>query len=163
MAKKQEIQHKYDSSADIYDSRYSEIQKEKYELALQDLELQKPILDLGCGTGLLKDFLGVELIGCDISRNMLKKAKNKGMLVVQADIEHLPFKNKFKTILSFTALQNVPDVTLALSEIKRLNAKQIVLTYLDKFDFIKQIQKEFDVQEIRKIGEDVCLICCNLV
>src|SRR3989304_9735563 len=146
MASKQKVQRNYDLSAEVYDSRYSDIQKEKYNLALQDLEVQKPILDLGCGTGLLKDFLSVELIGCDISRNMLKKAKNKGMLVVQADIEHLPFKNKFKTILSFTALQNVPDVTLALSEIKRLNAKQIVLTCLDKFDFIKQIQKEFDVQ-----------------
>ena len=131
------------------------------ERLLSGISKGKRVLDLGCGTGLLKDFLGVELIGCDISRNMLKKAKNKGMLVVQADIEHLPFKNKFKTILSFTALQNVPDVTLALSEIKRLNAKQIVLTYLDKFDFIKQIQKEFDVQEIRKIGEDVCLICSD--
>ena len=159
MGEKTKIQRDYDASAGIYDSRYAEIQKEKYNLALQDLELQKPILDLGCGTGLLKDFLSVELIGCDISRNMLQKAKNRGILVVQADMEHLPFKNKFKTILSFTALQNVPDVTLALSEIKRLNAKQIVLTYLDKFDFIKQIQKEFDVQEIRKIGEDVCLIC----
>ena len=81
----------------------------------------------------------------------------------KADIEHLHFKNKLKTIVRFRALQHVTDGTLALSEIKRLNAKQIVLTYLDKFDFTKAVQKEFDVQEIRKIGEDVCLICCNLV
>lgn len=161
MAKKQEIQSKYDSSAEIYDSRYSEIQKEKYKLALQDLDLQKPLLDLGCGTGLLKDFLGMELIGCDISRNMLRKAKKRGMLVVQADLEHLPFRNKFKTILSFTALQNAENVKNVLKEIKNLNAKQIILTYLDKFDFTREIQKEFSVQEVRKIGEDICLICSN--
>ena len=70
MASKQKVQRNYDLSAEVYDSRYSDIQKEKYNLALQDLELQKPLLDLGCGTGLLKDFLGVDLIGCDISRNL---------------------------------------------------------------------------------------------
>ena len=52
MASKQKVQRNYDLSAEVYDSRYSDIQKEKYSLALQDLELQKPLLDLGGGTTL---------------------------------------------------------------------------------------------------------------
>jgi len=157
MASKQKVQRNYDLSAEVYDSRYSDIQKEKYSLALQDLELQKPLLDLGCGTGLLKDFLGVDLIGCDISRNMLKKAKERGEIVVQADLENLPFKN-ISTILSFTALQNVPDIKKAIAELRKLNPKKLIITYLDKFDLVKEVENQFDIQEIRKVGEDVCLV-----
>ena len=156
-SKKVEIKSKYETTSEIYDSRYKEIQKEKYSAALEDLRLREKILDLGCGTGLLADFLKKKIFGCDISFEMLRKAKKRGMLVVQADLDSLPFKPEtFQTVLSFTSLQNLPAVEKALAEIKRVSTSKsvIVLTYLKKFDFSNQIRKEFDVLEIRDLGED---------
>jgi len=156
-SKKAEIKSKYETTSEIYDSRYNEIQKEKYSAALEGLTIRDRTLDLGCGTGLLADFLKVPLFGCDISFEMLRKAKKRGMLVVQADLDYLPFKsNSFQTVLSFTSLQNLPAVDLVLKEIKRISTSKsvIVLTYLKKFDFSNQIQKEFDVLEIKDLGED---------
>ena len=155
--KKAEIKSKYDTTSEIYDSIYEKIQKEKYSAALEDLKLREKVLDLGCGTGLLAEFLKVPLFGCDMSFAMLKKAKKRGVLAVQADLDMLPFKSEtFNSVVSFTALQNLPKPDAALKEIKRISKRNstIVITYLKKFDFSNQIQKEFDVLEIRDLGED---------
>ena len=155
--KKAEIREKYELTANIYDSRYEKLQKEKYFGILEDLEIKEPILDLGCGSGLLADILKRKLIGVDISFEMLRKAKKRKVLAVQADLDYLPFKsNVFSSILSFTALQNLPKVEKALQEIKRVSDKdaRIVLTYLNKFDFTNQIKKEFEILEVKSLGED---------
>lgn len=156
-SKKAEIKEKYELSADVYDSRYNKIQNDKFSAALEGLNIKDGIVDLGCGTGLLTDFLKTKLFGCDISFEMLRKAKKRGMLAVQADLDYLPFKsNAFNSVVSFTALQNLPAPDKALAEIKRISKSgaTIVLTYLKKFDFSNQIQKEFDVLEVKDLGED---------
>ena len=162
--KKAEIKEKYELSAEVYDSRYAEIQKKKFADALEGLTIRDRTLDLGCGTGLLADFLKVPLFGCDISFAMLKKAKKRGVLAVQADLDSLPFKDgAFNSVLSFTALQNLPDVRAVLEEIKRISKHNstIVITYLKKFDFSNQIRKEFDVLEIKDLGEDEGFVLAN--
>ena len=156
---KQQIKERYDLTADVYDERYKEIQFKKFRLLLQDIQLNGNILDHGCGTGLLKEFLGTPMFGIDLSFEMLKKAKERGELVVQGDLEHLPFKDKaFDNVLSFTALQNISNPGLALDELKRIAKDKTILTYLDKFDFMKQIEKRFDIREIRQAGEDIGFI-----
>jgi len=155
--KKARIKEEYELSADTYDSRYSKIQSEKFLATLEGIDLRDKIADIGCGTGLLADFLKKKIFGCDISFEMLKKAKARGLMVVQADLDHIPFKSSaFQTVVSFTALQNLPDVSGALKEIKRVSKSDstIIITYLKKFDFSNQIRKEFDVLEIRDLGED---------
>ena len=153
------IKQRYDLTADIYDKRYKDIQFEKFRLLLQDISLSGNILDHGCGTGLLSEFLNTKLFGIDLSFEMLKKAKQRGELVVQGDLEHLPFKdNVFDNVLSFTALQNIPHPELALDELKRISKKKIILSYLDKFDVSTQIQERFDILEIRQAGEDIGFI-----
>jgi len=156
-AKKSKIQADYDASAETYDSRYCKIQIGKFIAALEYLNLKYKIADLGCGTGLLAEFIKVPLFGCDISFEMLKQAKKRGMMVVQADLDSLPFKSgAFNSVVSFTVLQNLPKVNTALAEIKRISKSNatIVLTYLKKFDFSKEIRKEFEILEIRDLGED---------
>ncbi|MFH0869301.1 MAG: class I SAM-dependent methyltransferase [archaeon] len=161
-SKKAEIKARYELSAEVYDSRYCKIQNEKFS-ALDGLDIRDKIIDLGCGTGLLADFLKPrQLFGCDISFEMLKKAKERGMIVVQADLDTLPFKKEtFNSVVSFTVLQNLPAPHKALAEIKRISkfSSVIVLTYLKKFDFSKEIKKEFDILEIRDLGEDEGYIC----
>jgi len=155
--KKSKIQNDYDASAETYDSRYCKIQNEKFLAALEGLNIKDRIVDLGCGTGLLSEFLNKKIFGCDISFEMLRKAKKRGMLVVQADLDLLPFKSEaFNSVVSFTSIQNLPKPDATLKEIKRISnsSSVIVLTYLKKFDFSNQIQKEFDVLEIRDLGED---------
>ena len=157
--KQKQIKERYDLTADVYDKRYKDIQFEKFRLLLQDISLSGNILDHGCGTGLLADFLKTKLFGIDLSFEMLKKAKQRGELVVQGDLEQLPFKdNSFDNVLSFTALQNIEHPELALDELKRITKDKTILTYLDKFDFMDLIEKRFDILEIRQASEDVGFI-----
>jgi len=106
--KKSNIKNKYNLSADFYNTRYRNIQYEKYARMLNGMRLSGRILDLGSGTGLLSGFLDKEVIDVDFSINMLKKSKNKNRIF--ADAENLPFKNgMFDIVLSFTLIQNLPD------------------------------------------------------
>jgi len=159
MSDKTLIREKYDSTAGIYNERYGDIQEEKYHCMLQDIPLKKPILDLGCGTGMLKEFLKVPMIGIDISFEMLKKSKEKNVL---GDIEKLPFKdNSFATILSFTAIQNLDSADAALLEVKRILKQKgtFVLTVLNKFEGkLDAVEKYFKIMEMKICGEDVGLV-----
>ena len=153
---KKAIQQRYDLTADVYDDRYKKIQFEKFKIMLQDLQINGKVLDHGCGTGLFAEFVKSHFFGIDVSFKMLKQAQKRGELVVQGDIEHLPFKSKtFDWILSFTVLQNVQNPRRVLDELKRVCKYKIILTYLNKFDFFAQIQEKFKIQEIRLAGEDI--------
>lgn len=157
--KQDAIKERYDLTADIYDARYKNIQFEKFKILLRDISLSGKLLDLGCGTGLLSEFLNAQLFGTDLSFKMLKKAKQRGEIVVQGDLEHLPFKDKaFNNVLSFTALQNTQHTEKVLDELKRIAKDKIVLTYLNKFNFIELIDNKFSIQEIRNAGEDIGFI-----
>jgi ubiquinone/menaquinone biosynthesis C-methylase UbiE len=158
-SKKQAVRENYDKTAGIYDSRYKEIQEEKYRIMLEDLQLKEPILDLGSGTGLLQKFLKGTLYGLDISFASLKKSKE---LSVQGDAESLPFKdNSFATVLSFTTAQNLDSVENMLREIARvLKSNGIaVITILAKFrNKLSAVEKYFRIIEIKTCGEDIGLV-----
>ncbi len=76
----------YDKMSDVYDELYGEEQWRKY-VALKDVisRIKGRVVDLGCGTLLLLEFMsviGIEkrtsmYIGVDISTGMLKKALEK--------------------------------------------------------------------------------------
>ncbi|MEM4248576.1 MAG: class I SAM-dependent methyltransferase, partial [Candidatus Nanoarchaeia archaeon] len=100
--------------------------------------------------------------GCDISFEMLKKAAERGEIVVQADLDNLPFKDScFNTVLSFTSLQNLPETKQALKEAKRVCKGTFVLTMLKKSlteDFYRHLRNIFEIQEVKDIGEDAGFI-----
>jgi ubiquinone/menaquinone biosynthesis C-methylase UbiE len=86
------------------------------------------ILDAGCGTGIFTlDFLtgGVQVVGLDISRQMLKYAVKKAtgypFFTVQGDMLYLPFKdNSFDKSVSITALEFIVDAKSAVDELFRV-------------------------------------------
>lgn len=85
------------------------------------------VLELGVGTGLnLPLYRNVEeVIGVDISRKMLEKARRKRTEVpvklIQADARSLPFPNKsFDTVVSTFFLCVVPEKERVIREIKRV-------------------------------------------
>ena len=142
--KKKEIIDSYDASADFYDKRYRTIQGEKYDIILNNYDLnEKTIIDIGCGTGLLiehiinsKDYpwvLKCSYIAVDISWNMLLqfklklfKLKNKTeILLILADIENLPFRdNSFNLVLSLTSFQNLPNILNGIRESLRVGSNK---------------------------------------
>ncbi len=110
--------------ADIYDSHYDERQGRIYyghicTSVSKNLPKGEKLLDIGCGTGLfMQRYLktGGEVLGLDISRGMLKKARCRNdSEVAVGTAEVLPFKDNtfdcISSILAFSYLQN-PDFML---------------------------------------------------
>jgi ubiquinone/menaquinone biosynthesis C-methylase UbiE len=110
----------------MYDKRYREIQRRKYEAVLANIPRTNKILDIGCGTGMLLSLLGgrAELvIGIDFSPEMLQKARRRatGAPLVLADADHLPFiDGSFDVVVSITLLQNMPNPAATLREFARV-------------------------------------------
>lgn len=152
--KKKEIINKYNATSDYYERRYSEIQYKKYEIVLKDFILRdKVILDAGCGTGLLYDFIISSIeqtktayysyIAIDISINMLKIFKSKNfnkdkkirnkLNLVLSDLENLPIRgNIVNSVLSLTSLQNLPHINDGVKETLRVAKDEIKISILKK-------------------------------
>jgi ubiquinone/menaquinone biosynthesis C-methylase UbiE len=144
-SQKRQTMRRYNQSAHVYDTQYSEEQAVKFKTVMQGLRLshKSRILDLGCGTGLILDHLvgRAELtVGVDISRGLLEEARKKArpylhVLLVLADADNLPFVDHvFNAVLAITLLQNMPNPRATLDEIKRVSKQtaSIVVTGLKK-------------------------------
>ncbi|MHC1591862.1 MAG: class I SAM-dependent methyltransferase [Candidatus Helarchaeales archaeon] len=141
---KKEIKNKYDETAQVYDKRYREIQWQKFALIFKEdpINPREMIADLGCGTGLLFEYLKIiprTSIVVDLSIEMLKILKGKfhhpSIHPIMADIEHLPLKSSiFDRAFLITSLQNVPDRKNVLSETHRVvsSGGNIILSVLKK-------------------------------
>ena len=142
---KRKTMRRYDLTAQLYDMRYAEEQELKYKTALESLNVARKskVLDIGCGTGLLFSHVAAEaqtVVGVDISGKLLLQAKERArnfrhVHLVQADADHLPFKdNYFSVVFAFTLLQNMPDPLETLREVKRIAERDasIVVTGLKK-------------------------------
>lgn len=157
--KKRKIIQDYDGSSVFYDKRYRSIQYQKYALIINTYPLllsHRIILDAGCGSGLLFDYLKehIELlsqisffsfIGLDISLEMLKKFHSKvksqdqvpitNFHLLLGDLENLPFRpNIFNVILSLTSYQNLPNLKKAIEETiySAKNSSDFIISILKK-------------------------------
>jgi ubiquinone/menaquinone biosynthesis C-methylase UbiE len=141
---KRRVMQRYDLTAEMYEERYAEEQKAKYKAALESVEVTgSMVLDVGCGSGLFFSEVTPQskiVVGLDISRKLLLKAKaqadgSKNVLVLQADADHLPFKDgSFDVVFAFTVLQNMPKPIATLKEFKRATklGGRVVITGLKK-------------------------------
>jgi ubiquinone/menaquinone biosynthesis C-methylase UbiE len=153
-SQKRTTMRRYDLTAKMYEMRYAEEQAAKYKAALESLNIKpdSKILDVGCGTGLLFSHVAAEaktVVGVDVSIKLLRQAKKRAqefrnVHLVQADADHMPFKNNhFNIVFAFTVLQNLPKPLETLREIK-LNAQQtasIVVTGLKKVFSLEAFQE----------------------
>lgn len=98
------------------------------DLLRLDLSEQNPaaILDLGCGSGrYLSLTKNMNVVGIDVSRNMLMQAKKHGADLVQGDIHHLPFRpSRFDFVYCMSLLGEIQPLSDAiLDEIIRVRQK----------------------------------------
>jgi ubiquinone/menaquinone biosynthesis C-methylase UbiE len=137
--KKRRMMRRYDITAEIYDARYAEEQAAKIEAALKRVEIENydGVLDSGCGTGILFDYAADKaklIVGIDISKKTLLQAirhvKRKSLSnvhLIQADMDNLPFGDGvFSRVFSLTVLQNSPEYSETLAEIKRTGTNDAI-------------------------------------
>lgn len=100
------------------------------------------VLDIACGTGtylgIAKGF-GAEVVGCDISENMIRICKDKGFdSVFINDYHTLPFKDgTFDLILCINAIHYSGNPEKVLSELRRVLSEDgtILFTYFNSLNF----------------------------
>lgn len=110
----------YEALAEAYDELYSREQNVKHEAALKLLPPEEPVLDAGCGTGLLLQLMPCYSVGLDLSRSMLRVAKHRTALgdLVRGDAERMPFRSCcFQTVYSVTVVHEAPRL---VDEVKRV-------------------------------------------
>ena len=117
---------RYDGIADWYDTEFLGDTHDVGHMAALELLGQGPgrLLDLGCGTGAhavaFRD-VGWDVTGVDASRDMLRRARSRGLDVVQADAVALPFANgSFDAAVSLWTHTDVDDFAGLVAEAARV-------------------------------------------
>lgn len=170
----------YDRGAPEYDARFWPLQRVKYAALLgargERLVGREALLDVGCGTGLLAEFLrevGVPVggyVGVDLSEGMLEIARGRGLRVARAAMERLPFaEGSFDAVACVTVLRIMPsDERAALRALSRAlrPGGLLALSVLakDSDDSLDEYLREanFSVLEVVSAGQDVGRVCERL-
>ena len=97
------------------------------ELARPVVDLLAPrkgerILDLGCGDGVLTEAIaayGADVLGADLSEELLEAAAAKGLKVQKVDGHALPFEDEFDAVFTNAALHWMRRPELVIAGIHR--------------------------------------------
>jgi SAM-dependent methyltransferase len=102
---------------------------------------EETILDVGCATGAYCKKLedkGFKCTGVDINQEYIKKAREDGINAYIMDIRNLKFKDdSFDTVILFEVLEHIDELDIALDEVKKVAAKNILITVPNCSDFYK--------------------------
>jgi ubiquinone/menaquinone biosynthesis C-methylase UbiE len=171
----------YDQQAKIYDARYLDEQNAKFESILNSVEhgSTELILDMGCGTGFLFQHLNNTakvLVGLDASSNLLREAKKRAKkmsntVLIRADADNMPFSdNIFDIVFAITLLQNMPNPTKTVEEMKRVSKPEavFVLTGLKKkftresfVDLLKRARLKVSTLKTEEYLKGYVSVCTN--
>lgn len=93
------------------------------QLCRQFIPAHKQVLELGCGTGDILAALEPRVgVGVDISQKMVRQARKKypHLKFYRQDLYRLRLRQKFDYIVLVDVIDHLPDIFLALQQIKRL-------------------------------------------
>ena len=147
--KRSNKQH-YDMQAAIYDLQYVGEQDNKIETMLESIDFgpKDLVLDLGCGTGFLFKHITENagfIVGVDVSQKVLVQAKKRtkkmpNVDLVCADADNIPFvDNLFNKVFAVTVLQNMPEPTKTILEMKRASKAETLFA-------ITGLKKKFSLE-----------------
>lgn len=150
---------------EVYDEKIfpNVIRRRELELIRSKLKAVNPkrILDYGCGGGWLSlklSKLGLDVVGIDISRKMVKNAKlvcpNAEFIV--ADAENLPFKdNVFDYVIGVSILHHLSDLKQALNELRRVIVNECGFMFMEPntLNPISAIGRRLFPMEVHTKGE----------
>jgi ubiquinone/menaquinone biosynthesis C-methylase UbiE len=157
-SKKRGVMHRYNLTAHIYDMRYAEEQAAKIDAAFEGFKIEKNslVLDAGCGTGILFDYVADKAevtVGLDISRKILLQAKKRGknfegLYLILADADNMPLSGDvFSHVFAITLVQNMPDPAKTLNEIRRVARDDAVIV-------VTGMKKAFTIEEFEALLRD---------
>lgn len=173
MGKGHLIRERYEATYTGYDELYRMEQYEKYMAALDRVPPQGRVLDAGCGTGLLIEYMatnrlldGVDGLACvDYSWGMLSIARwrvdrlcGSRCIVSLGNVERLPFRDRvFDVVYSFTVLDLVDDVMAAFRELVRVSRGPVVVSMLKRLPY-KDLLIVSGVRLLGVTSKDVILV-----
>jgi ubiquinone/menaquinone biosynthesis C-methylase UbiE len=120
----------FDSISEIYDSTRRAATEVELKAVSSELSECRTIIDVGVGTGRfakpLSD-LGFEIVGIDISRKMMLKARQKGVQnLILADAHNIPFKDEsFDASIIIHVLHLIPDWLNVVREMGRVTKNKV--------------------------------------
>lgn len=119
----------YDAAAADYDRRHGDPRSERRFRIIDAPQRRatrdaRRVLELGCGTGrLLAQVDAPVRIGLDLSPDMLRRARQRGLAVVLADAHALPFADgSFDAVLAGKGMFRYLDYERAFAECARVLA-----------------------------------------
>ena len=107
--------------------------KNEFKVIAELIEKEKKVLDVGCGDGILMEFLknnkNTNIRGLEISKSKVQECIAKGLTVIEGnaekDLKQFPDKSFDYVVLSQT-LQAFLDPELVINELLRVGKKAIV-------------------------------------
>ena len=128
----------YESWYEGKGKRADKLEKELLSELVNYIGATRTMLEVGAGTAHFTrwfESLGIQCVGMDFSRLMLKEAKKlwHGELV-RGDAHHLPFRDKTFDLVSFiTSIEFINRPTDALKEARRVSTKGILCGALNRW------------------------------
>ena len=105
--------------------------KKRYNFIADQIEENDFVLDLGCGTGLLADYLkGKRYKGMDINNDFIKFAESKGHNVVNSDIfEFDKYPSSVDVVVLVDMLHHITPKEVELMErLAEMDVKKIIVS-----------------------------------
>lgn len=132
------MKNPFDEYANVYDSWFvtNRVLFESELKAIQEVFPKGKIeaLEIGCGTGIFAERLGVEF-GIDPASFALEIAKKRGVVVTEGYAENLPYPNhSFDLALFITSICFIKDVQKAFQEANRIlrDKGSIIIAFIKK-------------------------------
>jgi len=129
----------------IYDKWYDENWETFMQEAriLQEAGIENPAAEIGAGTGRFNEALKID-VAVDISREMLKLARNRAREIVVGSACSLPFRDRsFRFTVFAFSLSFIGCKAVAISEARRISEFTVVLDFAKEDEYFAELKAQY--------------------